>query len=395
MLGKQRAFRATHVLDVADEALSASGQVWRAWLGGQFLAMLVIGSLTGLGLWLLGVPVALGIGLLTALLDFIPIVGPIVAAVPAVLLGFTVSPQVALGALLVFVVLQQLEGHVLQPLIQARAVDLPPALLLFSLFGIGVLFGPMGVVLAAPLTVVLYVLVCPPRPGRCRRCGAGGVARRGCRRGVPPTAPDRTEPARGRPVASTPAMCNGRSRVESVLLSMMPLRSGTPCGCSPMHHASVRYDRPLIRRAVASFCWRVVGLRYVVALALVAASLVFLVRGGNASWLVGVLASVLALGIAFPVALYATHYRNALRRLDAMGAPVGALEASASSLSLSSAAGTTTLPWSAVCDVWRFESCWLLLLSKSQFVTLPLADLSAEAAEFIRTQVLAAGGKVS
>ncbi|SCB03150.1 hypothetical membrane protein [Xanthomonas translucens pv. translucens DSM 18974] len=159
MLGKQRAFRAADVLDVADEALSASGQVLRAWLGGQFLAMLVIGSLTGLGLWLLGVPVALGIGLLTALLDFIPIVGPIVAAVPAVLLGFTVSPQVALGALLVFVVLQQLEGHVLQPLIQARAVDLPPALLLFSLFGIGVLFGPMGVVLAAPLTVVLYVLV--------------------------------------------------------------------------------------------------------------------------------------------------------------------------------------------------------------------------------------------
>ncbi|UKE73677.1 YcxB family protein [Xanthomonas graminis] len=161
-----------------------------------------------------------------------------------------------------------------------------------------------------------------------------------------------------------------------------------------MHHASLRYDRPLIRRAVASFCWRVVGLRYVVALALVAASLVFLVRGGNASWLVGLLASALAFGIAFPVALYATHYRNALRRLDAMGAPVGTLEASASSLSLSSAAGTTTLPWSAVCDVWRFESCWLLL-SKSQFVTLPLADLSAEAAEFIRTQVLAAGGKVS
>jgi predicted PurR-regulated permease PerM len=160
MLGKQRAFRAADVLDVADEALSASGQVWRAWLGGQFLAMLVIGSLTGLGLWLLGVPVALGIGLLTALLDFIPIVGPIVATVPAALLGFTVSPQVALGgALLVFVVLQQLEGHVLQPLIQARAVDLPPALLLFSLFGIGVLFGPMGVVLAAPLTVVLYVRV--------------------------------------------------------------------------------------------------------------------------------------------------------------------------------------------------------------------------------------------
>ena len=144
---------------VADEALSSSGKALRAWLGGQLLAMAVIGTLTGLGLWALGVPVALGIGLLTALLDFIPIVGPVLAAIPAILLGFTVSPEVALGTLALFVVLQQLEGHVLQPLIQARAVDLPPALLLFSLFGIGALFGPMGVVLAAPMTVVLYVLV--------------------------------------------------------------------------------------------------------------------------------------------------------------------------------------------------------------------------------------------
>ncbi len=144
---------------VADAALGASGQALRAWLAGQLLAMAVIGTLTGVGLWLLHVPVALGIGLLTALLDFIPIVGPIAAAVPAILLGFTVSPQVALGALLLFVVLQQLEGHLLQPLIQARAVDLPPALLLFSLFGIGMLLGPMGVVLAAPLTVVTFVLI--------------------------------------------------------------------------------------------------------------------------------------------------------------------------------------------------------------------------------------------
>lgn len=144
---------------VADEALTASGTALRAWLGGQLLAMAVVGTLTALGLWMLGVPVALGIGLLTALLDFIPIVGPILAAVPAILLGFTVSPQVALGALVLFVVLQQIEGHLLQPLIQARVVNLPPALLLFSLFGIGVLFGPMGVVLAAPLTVVVFVLV--------------------------------------------------------------------------------------------------------------------------------------------------------------------------------------------------------------------------------------------
>ena len=163
-----------------------------------------------------------------------------------------------------------------------------------------------------------------------------------------------------------------------------------------MHRATLSYDRTLIRQAVASFCWRVVGLRYLVALVLVAGPLAFLVRGGNASWWVGVLAGgVLALGVVFPVALYAIHYRHSLVRLDAMGAPLGTLEASEASLSLSSGAGITTLPWSAVSEVWRFESYWLLLFSKSQFVTLPLADLSPEAAEFIRARVLAAGGKVS
>lgn len=141
------------------DALADTGHALRAWLRGQLLAMVVVGVLTGLGMWALGVPVALGIGLLTALLDFIPIVGPILAAVPAILLGFTVSPQVALWVAVLFVVVQQIEGNVLQPLIQQRAVDLPPALLLFALFGIGLLFGPMGVVLAAPMTVVGYVLV--------------------------------------------------------------------------------------------------------------------------------------------------------------------------------------------------------------------------------------------
>ncbi|QOW19576.1 AI-2E family transporter [Lysobacter ciconiae] len=121
--------------------------------------MVVVGVLTGLGLWLLGVPVAFGLGIITALLDFVPIAGPVLAAIPAVLLGFTVSPQVGLGALALFIVIQQVESHVLQPLIQQRAVDLPPALLLISLFAIGALFGLAGVVLAAPLTVVIFVLV--------------------------------------------------------------------------------------------------------------------------------------------------------------------------------------------------------------------------------------------
>lgn len=141
------------------DALDASGYALRAWLGGQVLAMVVVGLLTGVGLWLLGVPAAVGLGIITALLDFVPIAGPVLAAIPAVLLGFTVSPQVGLGALLLFTAIQQLESHVLQPLIQQRVVDLPPALLLFSLFAVGALFGLLGIVLAAPLTVVVFVLV--------------------------------------------------------------------------------------------------------------------------------------------------------------------------------------------------------------------------------------------
>ncbi len=141
------------------DAMDASGHALKAWLVGQMLAMVLVGLLTGLGLWLLGVPVALGLGIITALLDFVPIAGPVIAAIPAVLLGFTVSPEVGFGALALFIVIQQLESHILQPLIQQRVVELPPALLLISLFAIGALFGLPGVVLAAPLTVVIFVLV--------------------------------------------------------------------------------------------------------------------------------------------------------------------------------------------------------------------------------------------
>lgn len=141
------------------DALDASGSALRYWLLGQLVTMVVVGLLTGMGLWLLGVPGALGLGIITMLLDFVPFVGPVAAGIPAVLLGFTVSPEVGLGSLVLFTAVQQLESHVLQPLIQQRVVSLPPAVLLVSLFASGLLFGVLGVILAAPLTVVVFVLV--------------------------------------------------------------------------------------------------------------------------------------------------------------------------------------------------------------------------------------------
>ena len=145
--------------ELATEAMMESERALRLWLKGQGIAMIVVGLLTGFGLWLLGMPSALALGLLAGLLEFIPFAGPILAAIPAVLLGLAVSPEMALWVALLYLAVQQFEGNVLTPLVQQYAVDLPGVVLLFSLIGFGALFGTLGVILAAPLAVVTMVLV--------------------------------------------------------------------------------------------------------------------------------------------------------------------------------------------------------------------------------------------
>ena len=78
---------------------------------------------------------------------------------PAVMLAFTQSPSTALWTIVLFLVVQQIQGNILQPIVQKHAVDVPPAVLLFSVIGMGLLFGFIGVLLAAPLTIVMFVLV--------------------------------------------------------------------------------------------------------------------------------------------------------------------------------------------------------------------------------------------
>jgi predicted PurR-regulated permease PerM len=141
------------------EAMDDSERALRLWLRGQLFAMVVVGTLTGIGLWLIGVPSALALGLLAGMLEFIPYAGPIAAAIPGILLALVAGPEMALWTLALYVGVQQFEGYVLQPLVQQYAVDLPPVVLLFSLLGFGMLFGIIGIIFAAPLTVVSYVLV--------------------------------------------------------------------------------------------------------------------------------------------------------------------------------------------------------------------------------------------
>lgn len=152
LVPQDRRGRAGEVLDSTGEAL------WR-WLMGQLVAMSVVALLTGAGLWLLGIPFALTLGLSAGILDFIPYIGPILAAIPAVLVALTQSPVDAAYTVLLFVVIQQVEGNILMPLIQKRATDLPPVLTILSVVGFGVLFGLLGVLFATPLLVVLVVVV--------------------------------------------------------------------------------------------------------------------------------------------------------------------------------------------------------------------------------------------
>jgi len=142
-----------------EQALDDSWTALRLWLAGRLVSMLFIGLLTALGLWILGIPGWLALGVIAFILEFVPFVGPILAAVPAILLALALDPVTALWVAALYLGIQQLEGNVIEPIVQQRAVDLPPALLLFSIVAGGFVFGPPGVIFAAPLTVVLFVMV--------------------------------------------------------------------------------------------------------------------------------------------------------------------------------------------------------------------------------------------
>jgi predicted PurR-regulated permease PerM len=140
-------------------ALNDAGGALRKWLVAQLLVMTCVGVLSGIGLALIGVPLALSLGLLVGILEFVPMIGPIVAAVPGVLLAFAKGPEAALYAVLVYTAVQQIETNVLTPLIQRWAVELPPVVALLSIVAGGLLFGVLGVLFATPLAVVVMTLV--------------------------------------------------------------------------------------------------------------------------------------------------------------------------------------------------------------------------------------------
>ena len=132
------AFSAVHIL--------------RSWLFAQMLSMIAVGTLVTLGLWGLGVPLAGSLGIIAALMTFIPNLGPILSVFPAALLAFAISPGKGLLTVLLFLLVHFLEGNIITPLIQRQIVRLPPALTLTVQLLLAAVAGPLGVALAAPIT---------------------------------------------------------------------------------------------------------------------------------------------------------------------------------------------------------------------------------------------------
>lgn len=131
----------------------------RWWLVGQFISMAIIGTLVTIGLTLLGMPLAPILGLLAGILEFIPIIGPTLAFIPPTLIAFATSPQTAVYVALLYLGVQTVESYIVTPIVQKRAVSLPPVLLIGSQLFLGLFAGFLGLMLAAPLAVVGMVVV--------------------------------------------------------------------------------------------------------------------------------------------------------------------------------------------------------------------------------------------
>jgi predicted PurR-regulated permease PerM len=131
----------------------------RWWMIGRLASMTVIGVLTSLGMWLIGMPAPIALGALAGLLSFVPNVGPIVASVPGLLLGLGEGSWMVLWALGVYIVVQLVESNAITPLVEQYAVSVPPGVMIVTQFIFAVLAGVWGMIVATPLLVVAMVLV--------------------------------------------------------------------------------------------------------------------------------------------------------------------------------------------------------------------------------------------
>lgn len=143
----------------AAEIIDGVGEALRLWLLGQLIEMILIGTLSAVAVWIIGVPSPLALGLIAGVGEFIPYLGPLLAAIPAILVAITKSPEATLWTGIAYLVIHQIEGNLVAPLIQRRMVLIPPAVTLLGIVSITYLFGAVAIIFAAPIVVVIFAAV--------------------------------------------------------------------------------------------------------------------------------------------------------------------------------------------------------------------------------------------
>jgi predicted PurR-regulated permease PerM len=143
----------------ANEVINKLSQELRNWLKGKLFSMFIVFVLTAIGLAIIGIPLWLVLALLAGLISFIPNFGPLIALIPAVLVGLMQSPQTAALVVGLYVFIQFVESNFITTLVQQKLLDLPPALIIIAQLLMGALTGGWGLILATPIIVILIVLV--------------------------------------------------------------------------------------------------------------------------------------------------------------------------------------------------------------------------------------------
>jgi len=144
---------------VAQRIINRSTQSLRGWLKGTMISMILIAILLPIALTITGIPLALVLGLLTAILVIVPNFGSFAAMIPGVLLALTISPQTALIVAIIYIAIQTLVSNIIAPIVQKKMINLPPALTIIGQLVMGALGGALGIIMAIPVLALLIILV--------------------------------------------------------------------------------------------------------------------------------------------------------------------------------------------------------------------------------------------
>lgn len=143
----------------AREIIAKLGHILRWWLVGRFTSMAVVGVLTWIGLYVLGVPLALSLAIIAGLFSFVPIIGPITSVVPAALVALMEGPSQVLWVILIYLIVQFIESNLITPLVQQKTVSIPPLFLLAAQLSASALVGVLGVIFATPMAAAVAVII--------------------------------------------------------------------------------------------------------------------------------------------------------------------------------------------------------------------------------------------